>query len=225
MYKKKAYRIIKFILMKRGNSAMRNSLRSSTAPLMTILSVLDVAETSLSKFRTTSTAREDTVHRNQLPSTKNLVFHHLSFFSFLLLILFFVGMSKISVMAGLLTREMHAKISGQPQLLTLCCPLLWFQSMLFVEIPEYRNKHIRTAVKVNFYVINGKRKRSQPQHFTYHPGNSPGQSNLQPSSHKQDIIFCSVVFTPLFEDLNFTNLIQQSVAKHSITGSKGACDL
>lgn len=45
-----------------------------------------------------------------------------------------------------------------------------FQNMLFVEIPEYRNKHIRTSVKVNFYVINGKRKRSQPQHFTYHPG-------------------------------------------------------
>lgn len=47
-------------------------------------------------------------------------------------------------------------------------PLL--QNMLFVEIPEYRNKHIRASVKVNFYVINGKRKRSQPQHFTYHPG-------------------------------------------------------
>ncbi|XP_057637441.1 nuclear factor of activated T-cells, cytoplasmic 2 isoform X1 [Chionomys nivalis] len=42
-------------------------------------------------------------------------------------------------------------------------------NMLFVEIPEYRNKHIRVPVKVNFYVINGKRKRSQPQHFTYHP--------------------------------------------------------
>uniref|UniRef100_I3ML24 Nuclear factor of activated T cells 2 n=2 Tax=Ictidomys tridecemlineatus TaxID=43179 RepID=I3ML24_ICTTR len=42
-------------------------------------------------------------------------------------------------------------------------------NMLFVEIPEYRNKQIRTSVKVNFYVINGKRKRSQPQHFTYHP--------------------------------------------------------
>ncbi|XP_025787961.1 nuclear factor of activated T-cells, cytoplasmic 2, partial [Puma concolor] len=42
-------------------------------------------------------------------------------------------------------------------------------NMLFVEIPEYRNKHIRASVKVNFYVINGKRKRSQPQHFTYHP--------------------------------------------------------
>lgn len=45
-----------------------------------------------------------------------------------------------------------------------------FQNMLFVEIPEYRNKHIRVPMKVNFYVINGKRKRSQPQHFTYHPG-------------------------------------------------------
>ncbi|XP_072270261.1 nuclear factor of activated T-cells, cytoplasmic 2 isoform X3 [Pyxicephalus adspersus] len=42
-------------------------------------------------------------------------------------------------------------------------------SMLFVEVPEYRNKHITSPVKVNFYVINGKRKRSQAQHFTYHP--------------------------------------------------------
>ncbi|XP_069099735.1 nuclear factor of activated T-cells, cytoplasmic 2 isoform X2 [Pleurodeles waltl] len=42
-------------------------------------------------------------------------------------------------------------------------------SMLFVEVPEYRNKHIHTPVKVNFYVINGKRKKSQPQHFTYLP--------------------------------------------------------
>lgn len=87
--------------------------------------------------------------------------------------------------------------------------------MLFVEVPEYRNKHIRTAVKVNFYVINGKRKRSQPQHFTYHPGNSQGQSKLLPSSHEQGFIFYYVVFLPLFEDLNFTNLIQLSAAKHS----------
>ncbi|KAE8576256.1 hypothetical protein XENTR_v10004122 [Xenopus tropicalis] len=42
-------------------------------------------------------------------------------------------------------------------------------SMLFVEVPEYRSKHITSPVKVNFYVINGKRKRSQAQHFTYHP--------------------------------------------------------
>lgn len=55
-----------------------------------------------------------------------------------------------------------------PKVSYCCC---CFQNMLFVEIPEYRNKHIRVPVKVNFYVINGKRKKSQPQHFTYHPGN------------------------------------------------------
>ncbi|XP_039590393.1 nuclear factor of activated T-cells, cytoplasmic 2 isoform X2 [Polypterus senegalus] len=42
-------------------------------------------------------------------------------------------------------------------------------SMLFVEVPPYRDPAIRHAVKVNFFVINGKRKRSQPQHFTYFP--------------------------------------------------------
>lgn len=47
--------------------------------------------------------------------------------------------------------------------------LLCFQSMLFVEVPSYRNTSVCHPVKVNFYVINGKRKRSQPQHFTYTP--------------------------------------------------------
>ncbi|XP_061114484.1 nuclear factor of activated T-cells, cytoplasmic 2-like [Conger conger] len=42
-------------------------------------------------------------------------------------------------------------------------------SLLFVEIPSYRDPSICHSVKVNFYVINGKRKRSQPQHFTYTP--------------------------------------------------------
>ncbi|XP_056404346.1 nuclear factor of activated T-cells, cytoplasmic 2 isoform X4 [Hyla sarda] len=42
-------------------------------------------------------------------------------------------------------------------------------NMLFVEVPEYRNRHITSPVKVNFYVINGKRKRSQAQHFTFLP--------------------------------------------------------
>ncbi|XP_074538113.1 nuclear factor of activated T-cells, cytoplasmic 2 isoform X1 [Halichoeres trimaculatus] len=40
-------------------------------------------------------------------------------------------------------------------------------SMLFVEVPPYRDTSACHPVKVNFYVINGKRKRSQPQHFTY----------------------------------------------------------
>lgn len=42
-------------------------------------------------------------------------------------------------------------------------------SMLFVEVPSYKDTSVCHAVKVNFYVINGKRKRSQPQHFTYTP--------------------------------------------------------
>ncbi|CAN9515627.1 unnamed protein product [Ophioblennius macclurei] len=42
-------------------------------------------------------------------------------------------------------------------------------SMLFVEVPSYRDASVCHSVKVNFYVINGKRKRSQPQHFTYTP--------------------------------------------------------
>ncbi|XP_046725821.1 nuclear factor of activated T-cells, cytoplasmic 2 isoform X1 [Silurus meridionalis] len=40
-------------------------------------------------------------------------------------------------------------------------------SMLFIEVPPYRDPTICHPAKVNFYVINGKRKRSQPQHFTY----------------------------------------------------------
>ncbi|XP_038131931.1 nuclear factor of activated T-cells, cytoplasmic 2 isoform X1 [Cyprinodon tularosa] len=46
-------------------------------------------------------------------------------------------------------------------------------SMLFVEVPSYPNTSVCHPVKVNFYVINGKRKRSQPQHFTFTPLTSP----------------------------------------------------
>ncbi|KAI5109052.1 nuclear factor of activated T-cells, cytoplasmic 2-like [Silurus meridionalis] len=42
-------------------------------------------------------------------------------------------------------------------------------NMLYVEIPPYRDPNIYHPAKVNFYVQNGKRKRSQPQHFTYMP--------------------------------------------------------
>lgn len=41
--------------------------------------------------------------------------------------------------------------------------------MLFVEVPPYRDTSLCHSVKVNFCVINGKRKRSQLQHFTYTP--------------------------------------------------------
>ncbi|XP_047437738.1 nuclear factor of activated T-cells, cytoplasmic 2 isoform X2 [Mugil cephalus] len=42
-------------------------------------------------------------------------------------------------------------------------------NMLFVEVPPYRDRNICQPAKVNFYVINGKTKRSQPQHFIYTP--------------------------------------------------------
>ncbi|XP_041845161.1 nuclear factor of activated T-cells, cytoplasmic 1-like isoform X2 [Melanotaenia boesemani] len=44
---------------------------------------------------------------------------------------------------------------------------------LLVEIPPYRNQRISSPVSVNFYVCNGKRKRSQYQRFTYLPPNVP----------------------------------------------------
>ncbi|AWO97018.1 putative nuclear factor of activated T-cells cytoplasmic 1-like [Scophthalmus maximus] len=46
-------------------------------------------------------------------------------------------------------------------------------SSLVVEIPPYRNQRLTSPVHVNFYVCNGKRKRSQCQHFTYLPPNVP----------------------------------------------------
>ncbi|XP_049903647.1 nuclear factor of activated T-cells, cytoplasmic 1-like isoform X2 [Epinephelus moara] len=46
-------------------------------------------------------------------------------------------------------------------------------SSLAVEIPPYRNQRISSPVQVNFYVCNGKRKRSQYQRFTYLPPNVP----------------------------------------------------
>ncbi|XP_023652354.2 nuclear factor of activated T-cells, cytoplasmic 2 [Paramormyrops kingsleyae] len=46
-------------------------------------------------------------------------------------------------------------------------------SMLFVEVPSYRDPSIAYPVKVNFCVINGKKKRSQPQHFMYTPLTAP----------------------------------------------------
>ncbi|XP_075898029.1 nuclear factor of activated T-cells, cytoplasmic 2 isoform X3 [Nelusetta ayraudi] len=46
-------------------------------------------------------------------------------------------------------------------------------NMLFVEVPPYRDTSACHSAKVNFCVINGKRKRSQLQHFTYTPLAAP----------------------------------------------------
>ncbi|XP_068567503.1 nuclear factor of activated T-cells, cytoplasmic 1 isoform X2 [Cebidichthys violaceus] len=44
---------------------------------------------------------------------------------------------------------------------------------LLVEIPPYRSQRLSSPVHVNFYVCNGKRKRSQYQRFTYVPASAP----------------------------------------------------
>ncbi|XP_078411477.1 nuclear factor of activated T-cells, cytoplasmic 2-like isoform X1 [Cetorhinus maximus] len=64
-------------------------------------------------------------------------------------------------------------------------------SILFVEIPRYRNQLIHTAAKVNFYVVNGKRKKSQPQRFTYLP--AVPTIKTEPTDECEDTIFCNTV--------------------------------
>ncbi|XP_061903145.1 probable phospholipid-transporting ATPase IIB isoform X4 [Entelurus aequoreus] len=46
-------------------------------------------------------------------------------------------------------------------------------NVLLVETPPYRNQRLSSPVHVNFYVCNGKRKRSQCQRFTYVPSSVP----------------------------------------------------
>ncbi|XP_061101901.1 nuclear factor of activated T-cells, cytoplasmic 3-like isoform X2 [Conger conger] len=40
---------------------------------------------------------------------------------------------------------------------------------IVAEVPPYHNKSVTSAIQVQFYVCNGKRKRSQSQRFTYLP--------------------------------------------------------
>uniref|UniRef100_A0A8C1HH65 Nuclear factor of activated T cells 2b n=1 Tax=Cyprinus carpio carpio TaxID=630221 RepID=A0A8C1HH65_CYPCA len=42
-------------------------------------------------------------------------------------------------------------------------------NLLFLEIPPYRDPNIYHPVKVKFHVLNGKKRCSQPQNFTYTP--------------------------------------------------------
>lgn len=56
--------------------------------------------------------------------------------------------------------------------LNLFFKVILFQVNLVVEVPPYHNKNVTSAVQVQFYVCNGKRKRSQSQRFSYMPGKS-----------------------------------------------------
>ncbi|KAM6454916.1 nuclear factor of activated T-cells, cytoplasmic 2 isoform 7-T8 [Liasis olivaceus] len=87
-------------------------------------------------------------------------------------------------------------------------------NMLFVEIPEYRNKHIRAPVKVNFYVINGKRKKSQPQHFTYHPVPS---IKTEPIDDYDPSLICNTVHSGL------RTVTQPYYSHHTMVSESPSC--
>ncbi|KAM9308802.1 nuclear factor of activated T-cells, cytoplasmic 1 [Gastrophryne carolinensis] len=63
---------------------------------------------------------------------------------------------------------------------------------LVVEIPPFRNQRLSSPVQVNFYVCNGKRKRSQYQQFTYLPanGNLMTHENIYYVSQAGCLQFC-----------------------------------
>ncbi|XP_064409593.1 nuclear factor of activated T-cells, cytoplasmic 1 isoform X3 [Latimeria chalumnae] len=66
--------------------------------------------------------------------------------------------------------EMEAKVDKE----------MYKPNCLVVEVPPFRNQRIASPVQVNFYVCNGKRKRSQYQLFKYLPAN--GNNRLETST-------------------------------------------
>ncbi|XP_045881204.1 nuclear factor of activated T-cells, cytoplasmic 1 isoform X2 [Meles meles] len=75
--------------------------------------------------------------------------------------------------------EMEAKMDRE-----LCKP-----NSLVVEIPPFRNQRITSPVQVSFYVCNGKRKRSQHQHFTYLPAHAPA-IKTEPTDDYEPALTC-----------------------------------
>ncbi|XP_077729137.1 nuclear factor of activated T-cells, cytoplasmic 1 isoform X1 [Canis aureus] len=79
----------------------------------------------------------------------------------------------------------------------LCKP-----NSLVVEIPPFRNQRITSPVQVSFYVCNGKRKRSQYQHFTYLPANAAraGDQRIRGSDRREHCIPAPTIKTEPTDD-------------------------
>ncbi|MGH0127514.1 UNVERIFIED_CONTAM: hypothetical protein FKN15_015178 [Acipenser sinensis] len=110
---------------------------------------------------------------------------------------------------------------------------------LVVEIPLYRNQRITSPIQVNFYVCNGKRKRSQCQRFTYLPANvpiikteptddyeavAPGLSTLSKSYYNQQVLTsmmppdpgsCMVASFPSYQQRNIVMSSSSSTSNSS----------
>ncbi|XP_072350543.1 nuclear factor of activated T-cells, cytoplasmic 2-like, partial [Scyliorhinus torazame] len=98
-------------------------------------------------------------------------------------------------------------------------------SILFVEIPRYRNQHIRTAAKVNFCVVNGKRKRSQPQRFTYLP--AVPIIKTEPNDECEDVMFCNTVhhrnMTPFYSTQQVMTPVMVTNPTSCLGGNMASC--
>ncbi|XP_072095981.1 nuclear factor of activated T-cells, cytoplasmic 2 isoform X1 [Mobula birostris] len=92
-------------------------------------------------------------------------------------------------------------------------------NMLFVEIPRYRNQHIRTPAKVTFCVVNGKRKRSQPQRFTYLP--TVPVIKTEPIDECKGAIFCSAVHHGTMSPFYYTQQVMTPVMVTNPTSCLG----
>lgn len=67
---------------------------------------------------------------------------------------------------------------------------LLLQSCIVVEVPPYHSKTVGSAVQVQFYVCNGKRKRSQSQRFTYLSGKRSRSHSSLGSNAPLPVLFC-----------------------------------
>lgn len=73
------------------------------------------------------------------------------------------------------------------------------QNSLLVEIPPYRTQRLAAPVHVNFYVSNGKRKRSQLQRFSYVPTNGELPRKTGIRSGRVNLLF-SIIFPLLGQE-------------------------
>ncbi|KAG7493633.1 nuclear factor of activated T-cells, cytoplasmic 2-like [Solea senegalensis] len=103
-------------------------------------------------------------------------------------------------------------------------------NMLFAEVPPYRDRTICHPAKVNFYVINGKKKRSQPQHFIYTPviaikAEPPDDyhSNSYGSSDNWSLSLKSLYHHHLEQDSNLQALSVSPTLYHLATVDPRAC--
>ncbi|XP_078275462.1 nuclear factor of activated T-cells, cytoplasmic 2 [Rhinoraja longicauda] len=94
-------------------------------------------------------------------------------------------------------------------------------NLLFVEIPRYRNQHIRTAAKVNFCVVNGKRKRSQPQRFTYLP--AVPIIKTEPIEECEGAIFCNAAYHGTMPPFYYAQQVMIPNPTSCLGGSMTSC--